>query len=327
MKYQNTRVAGLGAARGLSLVEVLIAMLLGLVLMSAMVSAFLEGRRQSHRQMETARLQQHGRYALELLQRELLMAGFQARWIGGEGVSPPPAAPDCGVATDWSLAPLPALGVIADVGAAGRTTVRGAALSCLPGPGGVLAGSDVLAVKRSAAEPTLEAGRFADAVVAAKQSQWYLRLPGEGLSPAWRYVPEGGNFPAVDRAASAVASYWESHAAIYFIRPFSSPGDGLPTLCVERLSANSMGPVECLVEGVEDLQIAFGIDADGDGVAERFTGVPDAAALDSATLARLTLRLRSLNRVPGEVADGYLRQTFHATVLLRNNALFIDGGG
>ncbi|GAB3281119.1 PilW family protein [Parahaliea aestuarii] len=315
--------------RGLSLIELMIAMTLGLLLLSGLILVYLESRRQALLEAEGARLQQSGRYALSLLQHELTMAGFFGGWPEPGLLAADAGAPGCGGLAGWALAPEPALDLIADIQGEARRSVHGHDLGCLPtGSGAIAQATDVLVIKRSAAQATLENGAFAAGISAAEASQWYLRIGHGGA--AWRYVGEGENFPAVDRAPASGVSYWEVYASIFFIRPWSQPGDGVPTLCVERLSANSVGPVECLVDGVEDLQLSIGIDSNGDGSAERFTDNPDAVELQRARTARVALLLRSLAPVPGHRRsleegdgggldqDGYLRRWFSGTVNLHN---------
>ncbi|WP_116367368.1 PilW family protein [Parahaliea mediterranea] len=335
-----------GRLRGLSLVELMVAMTLGLLLMSGLVLVYLESRRQSLLEAEGARLQQSGRYALSLLQHELVMAGFFGRLAApaltsalAPGLASVPGAPGCGALAGWALLPEPALDFILDIAGTGRRTVHGHELGCLPAGGAAIVGAtDVLVVKRSAAQATLQNGVFAPGLASAEASQWYLRSAGGTAD--WRYLARGDSVPAEDRRPGSGVSYWEAYASIFFVRPWSQPGDGVPALCVERLSANSMGPAECLVEGVEDLQFSVGIDRDGDGYVERFTNHPGAADLPKARLVRVALLMRSLGPVPGSRrgpgatsgsagaagaassggldGDGYLRRWFSSTVPLRN---------
>lgn len=64
------------AERGFSLVEMLVAMLLGIILMAAVVQIFI-GSKQTYRMREqVAALTDNGRFAIELMQREIRMAGY-----------------------------------------------------------------------------------------------------------------------------------------------------------------------------------------------------------------------------------------------------------
>ena len=65
------------AQQGFSLVELMIAMLLGLLLLVGVVNLFL-GSSQTYRLQEALfRVQESGRFALDIIQRDLLNAGFQ----------------------------------------------------------------------------------------------------------------------------------------------------------------------------------------------------------------------------------------------------------
>ncbi|MEQ8517277.1 MAG: PilW family protein, partial [Chromatocurvus sp.] len=109
------------------------------------------------------------------------------------------------------------------------------------------------------------------------------------------------------------------------------PGDDIPVLCDERLGS-SMRSV-CLVEGVERLQVEFGIDSDGDGIADSLIRAPTPSQLAAAVSAHVHLLVRSLRELQrrpqveslrlGVTAvdlppDRYLRRVFSATVPLHN---------
>jgi hypothetical protein len=94
-----------------------------------------------------------------------------------------------------------------------------------------------------------------------------------------------------------------------------------------------MAPAQCLVEGIENLQLEFGIDDDGDAQPDRFESAPDAAELAAAVAARIYLLVRSIHPVPGHVddrsyvlgqtrvappLDAHYRRLLQTTVLLRN---------
>ncbi|MCP5419136.1 MAG: PilW family protein [Gammaproteobacteria bacterium] len=65
--------------RGLTLIEIMIALALGLMLIAGLLQLFV-GTRQSFRMQENlSRVQESGRYALEYLSRSLRLAGYRAR--------------------------------------------------------------------------------------------------------------------------------------------------------------------------------------------------------------------------------------------------------
>ena len=77
---------GARCQRGLTLVELLVAMALGVILSGGVVAAYLGSKRHYVYEDQVARVQENGRYALQLLRRELAMAGF----YGGPRCPPGP---------------------------------------------------------------------------------------------------------------------------------------------------------------------------------------------------------------------------------------------
>jgi len=160
-----------------------------------------------------------------------------------------------------------------------------------------------------------------------------MRHDGRTGGGGWYFLRAGETLPARDVAAGGPVTYWEARASVFFIRDHMVPGDGVPTLCMERLSGRSLGPLECLVPGVEDLQLGFGVDLNGDAIPERYDYSPDAEAVSRASVARLHVLMRSSERLHGvrgparhqlgsktvvDPGDGYLRESFHTSVALHN---------
>ena len=100
---------------------------------------------------------------------------------------------------------------------------------------------------------------------------------------------------------------------------------------------DSAGIPRCLVEGVENLQVEFGVDTDEDGVPNRYIAAPTAAQLQHAVAVKIHLLLRSIGTLPGHrddktyrlgvkalpaTHDAYLRRVLSSTVLLRNHIAF-----
>ena len=142
------------------------------------------------------------------------------------------------------------------------------------------------------------------------------------------------DLPGAD-AGSASVSYWEAVSRVFYIRRYSDSSNkknGVPTLCMENLAGSAVS-ARCLVEGVENMQLEFGIDTDADGVANRYAAAPGGADMERAVSARIYLLLRSINAIAGyrdlrsyqlgqnmvaARGDGFLRRVFSTTVQLRN---------
>ena len=323
---------------GLTLVELMVSLLLGSVLSLAISKVYLEGIRNFVVQEEMARIQDNGRLSLSLLNRELQIAGFY-------GGTPSEALPSTAVSTDcigfgnWALDIIVPIDVISDFKGAGPGSMRtanGVDFTCLPGEE-IAPGTDVLSIKRTAGNYTVKQGAYQGDSI-AKTNQWYMRLEDFGNNRGWFYHRSGG-FPSEDISPDGNVDYWEYYARIFYIRKYSEVvTDGIPTLCVESLGGGStLGTMasQCLVEGVEELQIEFGIDDDFDTTPNWFTGTPTGGEMANAVVARIYLLMRSVAEVPQykrarsyqlgskkvEREDGYVRRVMSSTVQMPNLSL------
>jgi len=288
-------------------------------------------------QEEMARLQDNGRFSLSLLNRELQLAGFYAGTPSVDTLPPAAVSTDCVGSGHWALdisAPIDLINNFVDAGA--MRTVNGVDLSCLDGAE-IMPGTDVLSIKRTAGSYTVKKSAYRGESV-AKTNRWYLRLEDYGHDRQWFYHRSGG-FPSVDIGPGRNVDYWEYYARIFYIRNFSeSAKDGIPTLCVESLGGgSSLGimATRCLIEGVEDMQIEFGVDSDFDGVPNQFTQSPLKEDIGSAVVARIYLLMRSVAEVPQykqartyylgskriQRDDGYVRRVMSTTVQMSNLSL------
>lgn len=321
--------------RGFSLVELMVAVLLGLFMAAGIINIYLESKRNYSYEDEQARLQENGRFALHFLKSELQHVGFYGGIPGGENLpSAGAVGSDCVSAGNWALAAAVPLEIIDNFSAAPLTTVSGTTWSCLVA-GQLQPGADIFSVKRSAGDYTLRNGNYNTNMTAAELTQWYVKKTGvDPVTAEFTYLGASG-IPVAEAVSGSTVEYWEYFAKILYVRKYSrAVGDGIPALCVEQLQANSM-VTDCLVEGVEDMQIEWGIDADGDGTPTQFKAAPALADMDDIAAARVYLLMRSVNGVPNytntktyslgakAVAaknDGFLRTVLATTVQIRNLA-------
>ena len=331
-RHSLSAPAALGhATRGLSLLELLIAMLLGLLLSAGMVSVFLASKQNYYYEEQLARLQENGRYAMRLLQRELSMAGFFGGAVDMGALIPASVAADCGIG-DWALDGKHPVELVNDHrGKSAPVSLRATVFSCLGGTE-VVPLTDLVSIKRTAADPSWRDGLPAPGLTRSATQQWYLRLV-DGRQPRWHKL-RPMDLPGAD-AGSLSVSYWEVATRVFYIRRYSDSSnkkDGVPTLCMDNLAGSAIS-ARCLVEGVENMQLEFGIDTDADGVANRYMAAPGGADMERAVSARIHLLLRSINAIAGyrdlrsyqlgqhlveARGDGFLRRVFSTTVQLRN---------
>ena len=196
----------------------------------------------------------------------------------------------------------------------------------------VRTGTDLLAVKRTFADASMRRGHLTPVRTPGSEKTWYLRLRA-GADPVWeQHRPRDLTYPSM---SDPLISFWQASTRIFFIRRYSNtPGDNLPSLCMEVLAGNSM-MTRCLVEGVENMQLEFGIDTDGDGIANRYRQTPAPGELRRAVTANIYLLIRSPAPIPGysdtrsyrlgsrlvpAAGDPFLRRVFSSSTPLSNVA-------
>lgn len=335
------------ASAGFTLVELMVAMVLGLLLTAAVTSLFVANKRNYRRNNLVAEMQDNARFAMQALVGDLAMAGFLGA-VSDPGriellaadMPPLPLTNDCTPGADgdsgWAF-DTTALEFVDAAGGAAITATYG----CL-GAANLSLGSDVVSVHHAS---DLAGIRDANgATPALETTSFYLR--SNRTTGALFFSGD----PAADAAgAQAPLWYWRYSSHLYFVRPYSaSPGDGIPTLCRAYIDHDAKEvAIERVAEGVQVLQIAFGIDSDGNGAADRYRVDPGADQLADAVTARITLLVRSIAADPSfanvktydlvgydddgdgsvdETGEGYTpddhyyRRVLQTTVILRNVA-------
>lgn len=321
---QEARLA-MAASAGLTLVELLVAIAIGVVLSFGSMTLLLHSKKSYLEAEQLARMQENGRHALRYLSYELSMAGYLANLLPRTTLYSSLSGSAC---FDHLMLTATPLEHVDNVLASGAPDNAGWSLPAdCPVAGRHQPGSDLLVIRRTASYPTLIGG---------------VRLAS--TDPHDLYLEQAGPYavPRLARgdAVSASGDLWEYLPQVLFLRDYSAVrGDGVPALCRKRpgRSSNRMAPTECLVEGIEQLQLEFGIDETGDQLADRFDAAPALADMQAAVAARIYLLVRSVHPVAGYTDtrayslgstrvsarnDGYYRRLMQTTVLLRNNGSF-----
>lgn len=290
---QSTRQC---TSQGFSLVELMVAMTLGLLMTAAIGTLFVANKTNYRQNTLIAEMQDNSRFAMQALARDIGMAGFMGGMtdIGaiarGSGTLPAIAS-DCGPGADgsggWALDTAP-LEVLNQPGAGATATY-----SCL-GDESLVPAADVVTIRHVAGLPAAELNTSASAAT-LRRNTFYLqtnRTTGSlFFSGADAEAPDTSHAPRLPPK-----SIWEYESRLYFVRDYSqTPGDGIPALC-RRYLVDQAGPrtkTECVAEGVENFQIAIGVDTDDDGIVNRYDTDPAVADLARAVTARIQLLMRS----------------------------------
>lgn len=315
--------------QGLSMIELLVSMALGVFLSAALVGTYLGSKRNYYHDEQVARMQENGRYAMRLLSRELAMAGFYGGTLSMRSAVPAVIETDCSQ-HHWALTPSDAIELVNDFsGETEPVATNATTYTCLHGAD-IAPETDLVAIKRTASEASLRRGVSAAGLTPSTGKIWYLRIQS-GYPPQWEQLRPADLLAA--KMSDTSLSYWEAITKIYFIRKYAvKEGDGISSLCTKSLTGNAMTS-RCLVEGVENLQVEFGIDTDYDGVANQYSAAPTGAEMQFAVAARIYLLIRSISELSDHVdrstyllgqkeviatGDGYLRMVFSSTVRLHN---------
>ncbi|WP_210132248.1 PilW family protein [Stenotrophomonas rhizophila] len=271
---------------GLSLVELMIALVIGLILMLGITQIFIASHSASRLSEGVARAQENGRFALEFLERDIRMAGHtgcvndQAQFIKGTS-----AFKNNLVAATGSGSPLDFTVAIqgyeaAGTGPGGTLAVgQGTVPAGLPGtisglnPAPV-AGSDILVLRFLAPEGVpVTAINGQDLTVTA--GNWARLTQGGVATPTLFGI---ANCESVDIFAGTTTSGKITGSTVDFSRYAPQPdptqvyraesmvyyiGQGTNGPGLRRARANSAGVYainEELVEGIENLQLIYGLD-------------------------------------------------------------------
>jgi Tfp pilus assembly protein PilW len=312
---------------GVTLVELMIAMLLSLMLGGAVITVFVNNSHSFKQDDNVLRMQDDARFALRELAMEISMAGNYSELHVPATVIPDATLAigvDCGPAgeANWMFQATQAITneSLSITAIDNATNAQVAASHSCFAAGEVLEGTDVISIKRVA-------GAEAAATIAGNV---YLRTNGTvGLL----YQAPMPATPTV--VVTPPMDDWEYRPSIFYVRSFANtPGDGLPTLCRKVLrGVNPDMTTECIATGIENLQVEYGIDTTEDGNPNMYLSSPTLADMQNVVSARIFLLARtseidtrytnqktfSVSNAPAYTpADSFHRRMFSTTVSIQN---------
>lgn len=268
------------AQRGFTLVEFMIAATISLVILAALTGAFVSSSR-ARDEMERANQQiENGRYAIQVLTDDLELAGF---WSQYDIYVAAPATP--------GTKPDPCLTTIAALTAAMPMHIQGydspstnPLTNCLSD---VKPDTDILVVRH--ASTCVRGSTNCAAVAGLPYFQASLCSSGAELQSTQPtdYYRLNTDTTVLDRHlrdCTNLAAMRQYVVHIYYIANNDLPNDNLPTLKRAELgiaSGTTLGfNSVAIAEGVENLQLEYGVDADvlgstGYGTPDAFTADPD----------------------------------------------------
>lgn len=321
------------AVRGFSLIELMVAITLGLLLLLVMTQLMAQQSAARAEIEKSGRQIENGRYAMSLLQEDIQLAGYFGQSGGMSGtVSAVPNPCETG-ATAASLDAIRLAMVLPLQGYDDSASPAGSLGGCLAS-GNLKSGTDVLVTRRT------EAGNVVISPSATVAGRIYVQA-----TPAATMVGTGGTgaaavFSLLRKDNATPAELRRYVQRLYFVSPCHVPASGgvctaaadngrpIPTLKMLELTEAGF-VVTSLVEGIENLQFDYGIDRDGDGAPDDYEPIPSLAEWSNVMTVRVSLLARALEPSAGHVdsrsyvlgdstvsspGDAYKRQAFSVAV-------------
>jgi len=290
--------------RGLSLIELMVSITIGLLILVSLSSMFINQSRARAELDKSNRMIDNGRYSLELLSESLQLAGF----YGAFGPTGSSAARfnACNIprilsaTSNLNILLLHTEGFDAATPASqiaglpcGFTYAANSSLS-------LKTGSDIIVIRRLETTSVTQAAAPNDGSIYMQVSScqydttpYRISTDPATLTLGQRNITGVDNcirVAGINTIAAPFADLRKLKTEMYFIASNNNPGDGIPTLKRLELTNNGAGAPTFsptpLVEGIEYMQVEYGVDdplLDTDGIGGAgLDGVPDSYTSCSA---------------------------------------------
>ncbi|MCP5012168.1 MAG: hypothetical protein GY942_19495 [Aestuariibacter sp.] len=318
------------AIRGLTLVEIMIALVLAMLVSAGAIQVFISNKVTYQSSEALSRIQENGRFSIEFLTKEIRMAGFVGCQVTSIGNSVNDTTGNWKYDFNNSI-----------IGFEGGASTFPSEIS-----GSVISGSDAIIISRGDQSDYYVDNHVATSATIHLTSTHNLKKgevlmiadclngqagifqqtntnnnntisnvghnTGAGVSPGNCTNKLKGNFDCSNIATAVSADY--DHEAqilrmknsIFYIAPGrkNSLGAAIPSLYHSYVSTDGVTVLsEELVEGIENFQIVYGVDTDAtaDGVANRYITADSVADWTKIASVRLFLLARSIEPTSGGV--------------------------
>ncbi len=328
------------SSAGFTLVELMASVVISLVILAGVVQSVLASKSMYMMQEEMARIQENSRFALDVLTTDIRMAGYTS--CGGSATVTNVIMDT----DDW------------DNGYPGIYGLEGGIDSIPSSFTNPLADQDIVVVRSGDTDIRMKVSNHAHGIAsidavdghevdsgaimiianASCQNIGLFRGAGVsvdevshaiGLGNCYQNLTFGGSCSSAPVGLGS--AYGPGSTLIPMnIRAFyiATNGEGVPSLFMKPVAADGSSDREELVEGVEGMQLSYGVDTDTNGEVDRFQIASDVADWDSVKAVRVQLLMRSIGTLNGgdisvdfnghNYTDRHMRQVVSSTVMLRN---------
>lgn len=323
---------------GFSLVELMVAMALSMVLLLGVVSIYTNSKQTYNTQEGLSRLQENARFAMGRITREIAAAGFMgclesSRSVNNQAVIRNTLTNQAGTN---NLA-VPVLGVEGGANPDTITVNRANGATAVP---------VVNPMVNSTSNVTLDAGHPSYADIAQFDT---VVIADCSRAVSFMVTNAPGNNGVIQHAMGvAHPTTGQINATTDFEWEFGSSNNSLATMMIVSGNAYSIGtsnrgtnaggncsaatPGYCallengqeLVEGVQDMQITYGVDNDGDTEVDQYFTATNVANWSQVVSVSLTLVINEVERVQGAntgVTDPLLARTYTNVVRIRSRGI------
>jgi len=286
---------------GVSLVELMISLTIGLVLLLGITAIIVQQSGTRDELDKSSRQIENGRYAMQLLNDSIEHAGFYGDYSPASGTTYTTPADPCSTASMNAMGwftnpqvPVPIFGYVA--AGADPTTATTCNLT------NYKANTPILVIRRtstSTVTPTTAITGGAPVVL-------YFQVSNCSTStvPFLLATKNTSSFPLLQRDCLTSADLRYYIVDVYYISTCATcgaGGDTIPTLKRAGIGGASApsAPVP-MVEGIEDIHFEYGLDTNGDGYPDSYTTTPGSADWQNVMAVRVSLLARN-----NECSTGY----------------------
>ncbi|HYW92150.1 MAG TPA: PilW family protein [Gammaproteobacteria bacterium] len=261
--------------RGLSLVELMVALVIGTILVGGALTLFVKSKASYRQNQQINAMQDVSRFSHHVLVADLRLAGFwgdtnAAASIEGSANFNPlstAVANDCYGYND--------LGKIVE-GSNNSDPYTGA--GCIPSSD-YQNGTDILIVRHA----------MPNKVTTTQKGEVYVRGTSSGGTLLVAGVDDPGSYPGGDVRPASMT--------VYYVRPYTNtPGDNQPCLRMKTLGVSGTTPTMAdqeVASGVEQFQVQFGIDTSGDGSVNEYVNPGNVPSNATIVAVRFWLLVRA----------------------------------
>jgi type IV pilus assembly protein PilW len=303
--------------RGFTLIELLIAMLIGVFLMAGVIQIFLSAKQAYRLQENLSRLQENGRLAMDIITKDVRMAGFTG--CSSKVVTPTITAKAL-LALQAADATITAYRPI-NGNSANQTNctqackdiinLQSSSIPLLTTNTSTTCSNQLTATMASASATSTTLGPTLPVANTCKITAKDVLLIAN-CTQADIFVTDTTADP-LSTAYGIGSEVFEFNPVSYYIKT----GDGgIPALW--RTRGTNPVVTEELVDGIENMQIFYGVDTDADYVPNYYVAANLVVNMCRVVSIRITLTARTLDGNLTTTGDGRIRRNFISTIAVRN---------